>query len=319
MTSCSPFPARPGTSARAATRSACCSTANGSRRASSPRWRTDSTCSPSRGSSPPDSIARRRAWLGELCRIAARLLGEAYAEALPGSRPGLILFVQAFGDLVNFHRHVHVLAADGVFRADGTFLCLPPVPEEVLREGFRQAALDFLVKARAIPAELRSRLLEWRHCGGFSVHNRVGVAGDDPEGRQKLAGTMLRAPMSLEKMTYDARSGTVIYRSRMHAGLKRNFQVMPGAQWLELLCRHIRERYEHRVRYCGWYSNRARGDRTKQAAAARGTEARAAPAEPLTEFAARARAAWARLIRKVYEADSSSNARSARGRCGSSP
>jgi hypothetical protein len=44
----------------------------------------------------------------------------------------------------------------------------------------------------------------------------------------------------------------------MHLGLKRNFQVMPGAQWLELLCRHIPDRYEHLVRYVGWYSNRAR-------------------------------------------------------------
>jgi len=39
--------------------------------------------------------------------------------------------------------------------------------------------------------------------------------------------------------------GTVIYRSKMHAGLKRNFQVMSGAAWLELLCRHIPDRYEH--------------------------------------------------------------------------
>ena len=30
--------------------------------------------------------------------------------------------------------------------------------------------------------------------------------------------------MSLEKMTYDAATGTVIYRSKMHAGLKRNVQ-----------------------------------------------------------------------------------------------
>ena len=40
-------------------------------------------------------------------------------------------------------------------------------------------------------------------------------------------------------MTYDAPTGTVIYRSKMHAGLKGNFQLMPGAQWLELLCRYI--------------------------------------------------------------------------------
>ena len=51
----------------------------------------------------------------------------------------------------------------------------------------------------------------------------------------------------------------MIYRSKMHAGLKRNFQVMPGAEWLELLCRHIPDRYQHLVRYAGWYSNRARG------------------------------------------------------------
>jgi hypothetical protein len=37
---------------------------------------------------------------------------------------------------------------------------------------------------------------------------------------------MLRAPMSVEKMTYDAATGTVIYRSKMHAGLKRNFRVI---------------------------------------------------------------------------------------------
>ena len=53
------------------------------------------------------------------------------------------------------------------------------------------------------------------------------------------------------------------YRSKMHLGLKRNFQVMPGAQWLELLCKHIPDRHEHLVRYVGWYSNRARGEWAK--------------------------------------------------------
>jgi hypothetical protein len=126
-----------------------------------------------------------RAWLGELCRIAARLLVEAYAEAAPGARPGLILFVQTFGDLANFNPHVHVLAADGGFGADGTFIALPPVPEGLLAEGFRRAVLEFLVKARAIRDELRSRLLGWRHFGGFSVHNQVRVGEGDAEGRKK--------------------------------------------------------------------------------------------------------------------------------------
>ena len=48
------------------------------------------------------------------------------------------------------------------------------------------------------------------------------------EGRKKLAGYMVRAPMSLEKMRYDLNTETVIYRSKMHLGLKRNFRGGPG-------------------------------------------------------------------------------------------
>jgi hypothetical protein len=40
---------------------------------------------------------------------------------------------------------------------------------------------------------------------------------------------MQRAPLSLEKMTYLPDTGMVMYRSHMHKGLKRNFQLMPGA------------------------------------------------------------------------------------------
>ncbi len=154
-----------------------------------------------------------------------------------------------FGDLVNFHPHVHVLAADGVFGADGTYLCLPPVPEHLLRVGFRRAVLEFLVAERAISEELCTRILAWRHSAGFSVHNRVRVAANERESGMKLAGYTIRAPLSLAKMTYDGATGTVFYRSKMHLGLKRNFQVMPGAEWLELLCKHIPDRYEQLVQY----------------------------------------------------------------------
>ena len=141
-------------------------------------------------------------------------------------------------------------------------------------------------------------MLAWRH-SGFSVHNGVRVASGDTGGRKKLAQYMLRAPLSLEKMTYDAKTGMVIYRSHMHKGLKRNFQLMPGAQWLELLCRHIPDRFEHLVRYVGWYSTRVRGERARKAVPAEAVQA----AEGAPVIAARARSAWARLIHKVYEVD----------------
>jgi hypothetical protein len=111
-------------------------------------------------------FSRTRGLLGELCRIVERLLIRAYTGAGVEGRPGLILFVQTFGDLLTFNPHI---------------------------------------------------------------------------------------------------AGMVVYRSHMHKGLKRNFQLMPGAQWLELLCRHIPDRFEHLVRYVGWYSTRVRGDRPRKA------------------------------------------------------
>ena len=167
-------------------------------------------------------FSRRRRLLGAMCHIVERLLGEAYRGAEPVGRPGLILFVQTFGDLVNINPHIHVLAADGVFRADGVFVKLPAVPTQLLELGLRSQVLDLLVAEGAISETIAALMQTWRH-SGFSVHNAVRVRGHDAEGRMKLAQYMLRAPFSLEKMTYDARTGMVIYRSRMHKGHETQF------------------------------------------------------------------------------------------------
>jgi len=103
-------------------------------------------------------------------------------------------------------------------------------------------------------------------------------------------------PFALSKMSYDPRTTMVIYRSQMHATLKRNYQLMPALKWLRLLLNHIPDKYEHLVRYYGYYSNRSRGARRR--------------AEPQTEEHTqitvdsrppdwRCKANWARLIQKV--------------------
>ena len=66
---------------------------------------------------------------------------------------------------------------------------------------------------------------QWRH-SGFSVHNRIRTQAADAEGRQRLAHYMIRCPFALNKMSYDGKSGMVIYRSKLHATLKRNYQLI---------------------------------------------------------------------------------------------
>ena len=166
----------------------------------------------------------------------------------------------------------------------------------LLGERLRREVLRLFVRKQVILPPLAARMLGWRH-SGFTVHNQVRVAAGDSEGRKSLAAYMLRAPFSLEKTSYDPASGSVIYRSRLHATLRRNFQAMPGADWLELLCKHIPDRNEHTVRYYGRYSSRARGAESERP----GLD----ELEPEIPTSARqaAKAVWAKLIRKVYEVD----------------
>ena len=124
----------------------------------------------------------------------------------------------------------------------------------------------------------------------------------DSEGRQHLARYIIRCPFALEKMRYDPGSGMVIYRSKLHATLKRHYQLMPGLKWLRLLMNHIPDKYEH----------------LGTATTATIPTARAVPEDwrnrPATRHQAllsttrpvdTARSAnWARLIQKVYEVDS---------------
>ena len=113
-----------------------------------------------------------------------------------------------------------------------------------------------------------------------------------------MAEYILRSPFSLEKLRYHATTGTVIYRSKMHPVLKRNFEVFSALDWLAALTAHIPNAGEHLVRYYGWYSNANRGKRRKT----QGEDP--SSIEEFSEVApSEAKRAWARLIKQVYETD----------------
>src|SRR3989454_6977166 len=121
-------------------------------------------------------------------------------------------------------RHDYLLA----FSCKARYFCPSCHQKRVLAE-----VLKLLVAEGAIGERLSASLLAWRH-SGFSVHNGVRVPAGDIEGRKKLAQYMLRAPLSLEKMTYLPDAGMV-----------------------------VPDRFEHLVRYVGWYSTRVRGVRPR--------------------------------------------------------
>ncbi|MDP6673822.1 MAG: transposase [Gammaproteobacteria bacterium] len=240
-----------------------------------------------------------RAYHGQLCRLVADLLRTGFTTMMPGGQPAFILYVQTFGDLVTFNPHIHALVADGVFMPSGTFRVLPPLASDVLTEALRHKVLACLCAEGRLDPDMVGRMLKWRH-SGFSVHNQVRVQAGDADGRRRLARYMIRNPFALAKMTYDPKTTMVIYRSQLHATLKRNYQLMPALKWLRLLLNHVPDKYEHLVRYYGYYSNRSRGAR--RLAEPQGEQHVQVTVDDRPPDR-RCKATWARLIQKVYEVD----------------
>jgi len=245
---------------------------------------------------------RDRRLLGKLSQCAAEALKTLFRAACkdPAAVPGIIMAIQTYGDLVNFHPHLHALVTDGVFTRTGWFVAFPEIDLYALEHLFRHCVLRvlrLLLRERRIDEPVIRTLLGWRH-SGFSLHNAVRIGAADTDGRREVAKYTLRSPFSLGKVRYQISTGTIIYQSKMHPVLKRNFEVFSACDWLAALTSHIPNAGEHLVRYYGWYSNVNRGKPRKTR-----------PEEPSTieEFSevshCAAKRAWASLIKQVYEVD----------------
>ena len=113
---------------------------------------------------------------------------------------------------------------DGIFAPAGWFVACPKIDLYALEHLFRHRVLRLLLRERRIDESVIRILLGWRH-SGFSLHNAVRIGAADGDGRLGVAEYILRSPFSLEKVRYHAATGTIIYQSKMHPVLKRNFGV----------------------------------------------------------------------------------------------
>ncbi len=140
---------------------------------------------------------------------------------------------------------------------------------------------------------------------------------------QEAVFALYLAEDKIERLVKVSETGQVVYKAEKGAcrafpdpqrdelarGSQRNFQILDPLEFLAEFTQHIPPQSAHLIRYYGWYSNKARGLRRKQAEAAAAGEIVAAksPAGASTGEAepapARSRASqtWAMLIKRVYE------------------
>ena len=233
--------------------------------------------------------------------------------------PGAIAGIQTFGDLIHLHPHIHVIATDGTYLPDGTFICLPPMDTKRLLSVWKRKVFDLLLGEGKIDQELVDQIRSWPH-SGLSVDHSVYLPAGNASGLQRLAEYMVRCPFSLARIVRVTESGSVVYRAQkgdcrrfrtpasrdLAGGTSRNFQVFDLLDFLAELTQHIPDKGEHLVRYFGWCSYRRRGMCAKEAWTGEvkidrrlADEARSAENAKSSGTAS----SWAALVKRVFEVD----------------
>jgi hypothetical protein len=171
--------------------------------------------------------------------------------------------------------------------------------------------VGFFVSQGFVNADFASSLLGWRH-SGFSIESGTRIYDD--RARESLSQYIVRAPVYLEKISWDSDTDTVVWKAPQtgpHKGRERYFS---GPDFIAQLTLHIPDKGKHLVRRYGVYSSRSRGTWKRRPALALraaagwyGREESIALRETATETVSvtklARRKAWARLLARVYGID----------------
>jgi hypothetical protein len=146
------------------------------------------------------------------------------------------------------------------------------------------------------------------------IHNTVRLDGGDHKARQALAQYVSRAPLSLQKMTYDRTGGRVLYHTAYNPYFKHT-TLWNATEFITALTQFIPPWGVRYLHYYGLSSSRckARWDSLPHIvrvapAGWKDSHAAAPPAadaHSVTQSVPQraSRSAWAKLIAKVYEVD----------------
>jgi hypothetical protein len=213
---------------------------------------------------------------------------------------GAIVAIEAYGDQLNFHSHLHSLVSNGVWDRQEQFQPFDPLDSEGLTLLFQHHVLEMLISGRRLSREFGHRLRSW-HPSGFQVYCGPPIDRADQPALERLSAYILRPSFAGTRLQYDADNGQIEYRTTK--GLTRR---MDALDWIALVTSHIPHPHQQMVRYYGRYSNASRGKRRQQTLPPPGTtDVDSSPQtdSPAERFARQRRRNWARLLKKVYEVD----------------
>ena len=247
---------------------------------------------------------RERALLSLLSQTAYASILKTF-QALLGRkdvRPGCVLSLQTHGAYgANFNPHCHGLISDGAFSPDGEFLPLPSLDASAVCQLFRRLLLLRLHKAERLSESFMQNLLSWVH-PGFSVFAGPPVEAAEIAALESQARYITRPVLAMDALEkLDA--GRLVLETPPDPRTGASSIELDALEWIHRITSHIPDPGRHCQRFYGAYSNRGRISVAAPDDETAGFPAGKPSERDNSDVSREARSTWARLIKKIFEAD----------------
>jgi hypothetical protein len=247
---------------------------------------------------------RERALLSLLSQTAYASIVKTF-QALLGRkdvRPGCIFSLQTFGAYgADFNPHCHGLVTDGAFSIDGQFLPLPSLDASVVMEVFRRMLLLGLHKSERLSESFMQNLLSWVH-PGFSVYAGPPVDAAQIASLESQARYITRPALAMDALE-KLDNGRLVLETPLDPRTGATSIELDPLEWIHRITSHIPDPGRHCQRFYGAYSNRGRISLAPQDGESSALPAAKHPERDDSDCSREARSTWARLIKKIFEAD----------------
>jgi hypothetical protein len=226
-----------------------------------------------------------------------------------------VLCFQSFGEFLRWNSHFHGLFLEGGFDQNGNFVYIPFSNLSQMTECFRRRVIKLFLEKKLINQHMADNLLNWRH-SGFSIDSSIRFFGGSQQERENLAQYIARPPISLKKIRFESFHGKILFHTSYNNYFKENLKLFDALEFIALLTQHLPPKGVQYIRRYGLYSSRSRGKWIEKPYVVRlapdgwsqkhldssdSPETQEQYNPDFSVCSSESKAAWARLIAKVYE------------------
>lgn len=234
--------------------------------------------------------------------IRTRLI--ACSPAVIHPQIGAISFIQYFGNTLNYHPHLHLVVADGIFSGETGLqfdeAILTPDDIADTQDCIQSRVLRLLCRRGFFSKEEVEKMLSYDQ-SGFSLDAKVRIESWDKDGLERLIRYCARPPFASENLRWNGRMLSYRFPKPSRTG-QLSMQLEP-LDFLERISRFIPYPRRHRRHYHGIFASSSPMRKQLVACAQKRVETAHQEVQEAVEKVEKVSRSWAKLIARIYEMD----------------